>query len=406
MPEFKIHSPYQMAGDQPEAVAKLVEGINNGLTEQTLMGVTGSGKTFTMANIIEQTQRPTLVLAHNKTLAAQLCTELREFFPENAVEYFVSYYDYYQPEAYIASTDTYIEKDSAINDEIDRLRHSATSALSERRDVIIVSSVSCIYSLGDPIDYKSMVISIRPGMEMSREELIRRLFGIESVVFIHFDRTVMQMPWQTFIQTLVDEMDAAAFVVGHDFSFGWRGEGTAEKLTAYCAEHGLGCDVIPAVTLDGRVVSSTYIRELLENGEVERANAFLGHPHTLSDTVHYGYRLGTKMGTPTINMQFPDGVLVPRHGVYAAKVYLDDGSEHYAVTNVGVRPTVSGGQRVSVESFILDYHGNLYNRQVRLEFYKFLRPERKFDSVDALKARILYDANTTRAYFEAQTQHA
>ena len=133
MPDFKIHSHYQMAGDQPEAVAKLVEGINNGLTEQTLMGVTGSGKTFTMANIIEQTQRPTLVLEHNKTLAAQLCTELREFFPENAVEYFVSYYDYYQPEAYIASTDTYIEKDSAINDEIDRLRHSATSALSERR---------------------------------------------------------------------------------------------------------------------------------------------------------------------------------------------------------------------------------------------------------------------------------
>lgn len=216
----------------------------------------------------------------------------------------------------------------------------------------------------------------------------------------------MQMPWQTFIQTLVDEMDAAAFVVGHDFCFGWRGEGTAEKLSAYCVERGLGCDVIPAVTLDGRVVSSTYIRELLENGEVERANAFLGHPHTLSDTVHYGYRLGTKMGTPTINMQFPDGVLVPRHGVYAAKVYLDDGSEHYAVTNVGVRPTVSGGQRVSVESFILDYEGNLYNRQVRLEFYKFLRPEQKFDSVDALKARILYDADTTRAYFEAQTQRA
>ena len=129
-----------------------------------------------------------------------------------------------------------------------------------------------------------------------REELIRRLFGIESVVFIHFDRAVMQMPWQTFIQTLVDEMDAAAFVVGHDFCFGWRGEGTAEKLSAYCVERGLGCDVIPAVMLDGRVVSSTYIRELLENGEVERANAFLGHPHTLSDTVHYGYRLGTKMG--------------------------------------------------------------------------------------------------------------
>ena len=179
MPDFKIASPYKMAGDQPEAVAKLVEGINNGLTEQTLLGVTGSGKTFTMANIIEQTQRPTLVLAHNKTLAAQLCTELREFFPHNAVEYFVSYYDYYQPEAYIASTDTYIEKDSAINDEIDRLRHSATSALSERRDVIIVSSVSCIYSLGDPIDYKKMVISLRPGMEISREQLIHRLIDIQ-----------------------------------------------------------------------------------------------------------------------------------------------------------------------------------------------------------------------------------
>ena len=179
MPDFHIVSPYKMAGDQPEAVAKLVEGIQNGLTEQTLMGVTGSGKTFTMANIIEQTQRPTLVLAHNKTLAAQLCTELREFFPHNAVEYFVSYYDYYQPEAYIASTDTYIEKDSAINDEIDRLRHSATSALSERRDVIIVSSVSCIYSLGDPIDYKKMVVSLRPGTEISREQLIHRLIDIQ-----------------------------------------------------------------------------------------------------------------------------------------------------------------------------------------------------------------------------------
>lgn len=179
MPDFKIVSEYKMAGDQPEAVGKLVAGVQNGLTEQTLMGVTGSGKTFTMANIIEQTQRPTLVLAHNKTLAAQLCTELREFFPDNAVEYFVSYYDYYQPEAYIASTDTYIEKDSAINDEIDRLRHSATSALSERRDVIIVSSVSCIYSLGDPIDYKSMVISLRPGTEISRDQLIHRLIDIQ-----------------------------------------------------------------------------------------------------------------------------------------------------------------------------------------------------------------------------------
>ena len=153
---FKLVSKYRPTGDQPEAIDQLVKGLENGVKEQVLMGVTGSGKTFTMANVIEQMNRPTLVLAHNKTLAAQLCSEFREFFPENAVEYFVSYYDYYQPEAYIPTTDTYIEKDSAINDEIDKLRHSATSALSERRDVIIVASVSCIYSLGDPIDYRSM----------------------------------------------------------------------------------------------------------------------------------------------------------------------------------------------------------------------------------------------------------
>lgn len=179
MPKFQVVSPYQMAGDQPTAVAALSAGVENGLTEQTLLGVTGSGKTFTMANIIERTQRPTLVLAHNKTLAAQLCSELREFFPHNAVEFFVSYYDYYQPEAYIVSTDTYIEKDSAINEEIDRLRHSATSALFEREDVIIVASVSCIYSLGDPIDYKNMVISLRPGMTRDRDELLRKLIEIQ-----------------------------------------------------------------------------------------------------------------------------------------------------------------------------------------------------------------------------------
>ena len=179
MPKFEIVSEYQPAGDQPEAIEKLAQGIKLGFTEQTLLGVTGSGKTFTMANIIQKVQKPTLVLAHNKTLAAQLCSELREFFPHNAVEFFVSYYDYYQPEAYIASTDTYIEKDSAINDEIERLRHSATSALFEREDVIIVASVSCIYSLGDPIDYKNMVVSLRPGMEFPYEELMRRLTDIQ-----------------------------------------------------------------------------------------------------------------------------------------------------------------------------------------------------------------------------------
>ena len=179
MDHFHLKSPYQPTGDQPQAIEKLVNGLNAGLDDQVLLGVTGSGKTFTMANVIAQVNRPTLVLAHNKTLAAQLCSEFREFFPDNAVEYFVSYYDYYQPEAYIASTDTYIEKDSAINDEIERLRHSATSALFERRDVIIVASVSCIYSLGDPIDYKTMVISLRPGMERERDDLIRKLIEIQ-----------------------------------------------------------------------------------------------------------------------------------------------------------------------------------------------------------------------------------
>ena len=165
MDKFQLVSPYQPTGDQPEAIKALTEGVKNGLTEQVLLGVTGSGKTFTMANIIANINRPTLVLAHNKTLAAQLCSEFREFFPNNAVEYFVSYYDYYQPEAYIAHTDTYIEKDSSVNEEIDRLRHSATSALFERRDVIVVASVSCLYGLGDPIDYRSMVISLRTGQE-------------------------------------------------------------------------------------------------------------------------------------------------------------------------------------------------------------------------------------------------
>lgn len=182
MDRFKLVSDYKPSGDQPQAIEKLADGILHGMKEQTLLGVTGSGKTFTMANIIEKINKPTLVLAHNKTLAGQLCSEFKEFFPENAVEYFVSYYDYYQPEAYIPSTDSFIEKDSSINDEIDKLRHSATSALAERRDVIIVASVSCIYSLGSPEDYRSMIVSVRQGMEKSREQLI------EELVNIHYER--------------------------------------------------------------------------------------------------------------------------------------------------------------------------------------------------------------------------
>ena len=178
MGEFHVVSSYEPSGDQPQAIEKLARGVTLGLEEQTLLGVTGSGKTYTIAKVIERVQRPTLVLAHNKTLAAQLCSEFREFFPDNAVEYFVSYFDYYQPEAYIPHTDTYIEKDSSTNEEIDRLRHSATSSLAERRDVIIVASVSCIYGLGDPIDYHSMVISLRPGMTAERDAVIRKLIEI------------------------------------------------------------------------------------------------------------------------------------------------------------------------------------------------------------------------------------
>ena len=192
MDRFKIVSEYKMMGDQPKAVETLASGIMEGKKAQTLMGVTGSGKTFTMANIIEQVQKPTLVISHNKTLAAQLHGEFKEFFPENAVEYFVSYYDYYQPEAYVPSTDTYIEKDSSINDEIDKLRHSATAALSEREDVIIVASVSCIYGLGSPIDYKEMVISLRPGMIRDRDEIIHKLIDIQ------YDRNDMDFKRGTF----------------------------------------------------------------------------------------------------------------------------------------------------------------------------------------------------------------
>ena len=177
--KFKISSEFKPTGDQPQAIEDLVNGINNNLKYQTLLGVTGSGKTFTMANIIEKVQKPTVVLAHNKTLAAQLCAEFKEFFPDNAVEYFVSYYDYYQPEAYVPSSDTFIEKDSSINDEIDKLRHSATASLFERKDVIIVASVSCIYGLGSPIDYENLVISLRPGMQKDRDEIIQKLVEIQ-----------------------------------------------------------------------------------------------------------------------------------------------------------------------------------------------------------------------------------
>lgn len=232
-----------------------------------------------------------------------------------------------------------------------------------------------------------------------RADIIRRIFGIDSVIFLHFNKKIMEMPWKEFIVSLIDELDACHFVVGHDFTFGWKGEGKAYRLAEFCLENGLGCDIIPAIKIDGEIVSSTHIRALIENGEIDKANRLLGHPHILIDTVHYGFQLGMKLGTPTINMYFSEGVIVPRHGVYATKVYIDGGGEHLSVTNIGVRPTVSGEKSVSVESYILDFEGDLYDHKVRVEFHQFLREEQKFSSIDELRAQILLDADMTREYF-------
>lgn len=235
---------------------------------------------------------------------------------------------------------------------------------------------------------------------IGREDIIRRNFGIDNVVFIHFNQHVMRMPWREFADSIISELNIGWMVVGHDFCFGYKGEGTAERLKAYCEERGIGCDIIPAVKLDGRIISSTYIRELIISGNIAEANRFLGHPHTLADTVRSGYHLGRKLGTPTINMYFPEGVLVPKNGVYAAKVYIEDGSSHIAVTNIGVRPTVNEEGKVSVESHLLDYSGNLYGRQARVEFYEFLRGEQKFKSIEELGKQIRLDAENARRYFD------
>lgn len=238
------------------------------------------------------------------------------------------------------------------------------------------------------------------GDTSSREEIIRRCYGIENVVFIHFSKSVSQMPWQEFAERLIDELDAVWLVCGHDFSFGYKGEGTAEKLKEYCRQKGIGCDIIPAVVIDGQTVSSTHIRELLKAGDIEEANRLLGHPHCLSDTVHSGYHLGQKIDAPTINMFFPPSVIIPRLGVYATKVVLSDGGEYRAVTNIGVRPTVSDDNTVSVESHLLHYEGNLYGVPARVDFYKFLRPEQKFEDLESLSRQIKNDAEETEKYFQ------
>ncbi|MEG2120355.1 MAG: bifunctional riboflavin kinase/FMN adenylyltransferase, partial [Pseudoflavonifractor sp.] len=233
-----------------------------------------------------------------------------------------------------------------------------------------------------------------------RTDLMRRYYGIQEVIVAHFDHRMMHMPWQEFIaQFLVGENGAVHLVAGHDFHFGYKGEGNPERLREMCRQLGVGCDIIPKVALDGITISSTYIRGLLAQGELTQANHFLGHPHTLTDTVAHGKKLGGSLGFPTVNLRFAPGVLVPAHGVYATKVFLENGECYPAVTNIGVRPTVDDDGAVTVEGFLLDFDGDLYGKTLRMEFHRFLRPERKFDCLDALKAAVLENAQQTRDYF-------
>ena len=231
-----------------------------------------------------------------------------------------------------------------------------------------------------------------------RAYIARRFFGIERLFFIHFNAETMRLSWEDFMASVTAQYLAAGFVVGHDFRCGWRGEGTAERIAAWCAARGLFCDVIPAVTREGVTVSSTYIRSLLRAGDMERAAQFLGHPHLLTDTVRSGFRLGRTMDYPTVNMRFEEGVLVPPHGVYVSRVVLPEGSERGAVTNIGVRPTFDG-DRVTVETHILDYSADLYGQRLCVELLHFLRPERRFDGPEALRNQIRADADAAREFF-------
>ena len=235
-----------------------------------------------------------------------------------------------------------------------------------------------------------------------RKDLIYRLSGIDDTIMIHFDERFMRTPWQEFLRVMKDELGAVHLVLGYDFCCGWKGEGTAERIEAWCRENGLGCDRIGEIVLDGITVSSTYIRGLIADGDMRNANRFLGHPHTLIDTVGYGYKIGRQIGAPTINTRIPADVIVPRHGVYATRVWLPDGAKA-AVTNVGVRPTFGDENELTVESNILDFSGDLYGAQVRLEFLSFIRDERKFDTTDALREQIERDIAETKNYFHQQT---
>ena len=234
-----------------------------------------------------------------------------------------------------------------------------------------------------------------------RADLMRKYYGIEDVIVEPFTPQFMKQPWRTFLEeTLIRDLNAVHLVAGHDYHFGYKGEGNPERLAQLCAAQGIGCDIVPKVERDHITVSSTYIRTLIAQGEIERANQFLGHPHTLTDRVSHGKKLGSTLGFPTVNLRFQPGVLVPAFGVYATRVFFENGDSRPAVTNVGVRPTVDDGGRVNVEGFILDFSGDLYGQTIRMEFYKRLRGERKFPNLEALRSEVMRNAEQTRAYFK------
>ncbi|MCL2819466.1 MAG: riboflavin biosynthesis protein RibF [Oscillospiraceae bacterium] len=240
-----------------------------------------------------------------------------------------------------------------------------------------------------------------------RAGLIRRVFGIDDIIFLHFDKSTVSMTWSKFIDHLTEEFGARHLVAGNNFKFGFAAEGSSKQLKEKCDELDIGCDIIPDIKYDGIISSSTYIRELLTAGDMERANSFLGHPHVLTDVVRYGYKLGRTLDAPTINMRFAPGVLVPAFGVYATKTYLDDSLSaeeskgHISVTNIGIRPTVDNSEHVTAETHILNFQQNLYGHQVRVEFHKRLRPEVKFNSIEELKEQIQKDCKASTAYFTA-----
>jgi len=232
-----------------------------------------------------------------------------------------------------------------------------------------------------------------------RAGILRRVFNIEDIIFLHFDKATVSMSWSKFIDHLYNEFGARYLVAGNDFKFGFGAEGNSKLLIEKCAELGIGCDIVPDVKYDGVTISSTYIRELLISGDMERANAFLGHPHVLTVVVRYGYKLGRTLNAPTINMRFAPGVLTPAFGVYATRVYLDDGVVKTGVTNIGVRPTVDDSENITAETHILDFQRNLYGHQVRIEFYNRLRPEIKFKSINELQEQIKKDCIAAKEYF-------